>query len=223
MKTTFYDLIPEYLKSFSQEIQLGWITTLFEASQSIDLLSAMIVADEWLVQHLSQTPTEEKVMLSLDLHSKEFIAFEDKDEIVVSAVLADANPNSDGKSFTEGALISLAEKINDQKMALPDTEHKAYEDLLKSSKDDTEFISKLKQSKGMIKKVFAFVMNKQLHVRVWLSKAYKALVNNYKSVSIEAIGYLDELNPSVYVDAEPISFTFTNKPKIAAAKILSVE
>ena len=158
----------------------------------------------------------------LNPNKEQLISYSEQGEIVIEAVLADDQLSTDGKLFTSEALISMANKINKQGIALPDIEHKIYNKLLSESNSIEDFKSKLKQEKGIFKKIKAFFVNGKLLIKAWLDKRYSKVTQDYKSLSIEAAGTCTDENPNTYIDAEPLSFTFTNTPKLMNANILNV-
>jgi len=248
----FGESIPNYIKRLPINLQMGWKSAYNLASDMYGFDKGLRIANSWLLnkmEELEVVPQEDfleeevkQAVLSkelkgieviaesneslgtfkLDPQNEEMISYSDQGDIVIEAVLADDNFSSDGKRFTKAALISMAGKINDNGLYLPDIEHADYNKILCDSTNYSDFKNKLKAQKGLLTKVKAFYQDGKLLIKAWLDKRYKKHVDVYKSLSIEAKGTYENNDPSVYVDAEPLSFTFTNTPKLKGANVLAV-
>lgn len=176
------------------------------------------------VQEVVAASKEAKEFVSIKLTAKnsEMISYSSDGEIVLEAILADNTYSSDGKKFSDEALIAMAEQINTKGMAMPDIAHEEYNSLLETCADAEDFKSQLRERKGLLKKVKAFYQNGKLLIKAWLDKRYKNHTDIYKSLSIEAYSPMDRQEGDTYLWAEPLSFTFTNNPKIAGADVLAV-
>jgi len=193
------------------------------------LTNGVLTETEKVEEHQSEMIAQSNEAFESQLYSfnlnksnETLISMSKEGDIVMEAVLADDQISSDGKYFTKAALISMAEQINVKGMALPDVQHETYNRLMNESNSLPEFMSKLKQEKGVFKKIKAFFRGGKLLIRAWLGKEYSSLTEHYKGLSIEAAGVCSEDHPNAYHDAIPLSFTFTNSPKIKGANILNV-
>jgi hypothetical protein len=182
-------------------------------------IDAGVIEDE----EVEEVSLSERVSLNLDPSNEVLVSCAENGDVILEAVLADNKVSSDGKQFTNEALISMADFINKNGMALPDIDHAEFDKLAHQFPNIEEFKAQLKSQKGIFKSVKAFFNKGKLMIKAFLDKRYRKIAQKYKSLSIEAIGQLDDTNPDLYVDAEPLSFTFTNTPKIAGADVLSVQ
>lgn len=139
------------------------------------------------------------------------------EEIIMDAVLADTNPNSDGKFFSEKELVALAEQINVFGSTLPDVDHEKLMGLVKKYGRDSESIRlALKNEKGLMKTIKASVEKGRLWIRAVLDKRYKNHLEKFKGLSIEAFA---DVENGEFKNAEYLGFTFTNNPKLKGARI----
>lgn len=169
--------------------------------------------------------SSKEAILSLNLISKEKVLFSNdaNGDIIMDAVLASDLPRqSDKLQYTASALQSMADQINVDGLTLPDVEHETWNKLLEESADTSEFKSRLKQQKGMLKKVKAFVANGKLFIRAWLDKRYKNHTDKFNNLSIETYAPINKRNGNKIEWAEALGLTFTNNPEIGNANILSV-
>lgn len=173
------------------------------------------------LEKLAEIP-EEFVSMSLEPKQGEFITYSEDGEIIIEAVIADDNYNDLGMRFSKNALKGMADVINKEGIALPDIEHQAYAQILNEAATAEEVKEKLKSKKGMLKKIKAFYENGVLIVRAWLNKKYKKYAELYSKISIEAFSPSQYHNGDTYEMAEPLSFTFTNTPRLKNARVLSV-
>ena len=171
---------------------------------------------------LLEEPEEELVSMALLPAQEMMVSCADNGDIVLNAVLADETFNTDGKRFSKDALKSMAEKINKKGMFMPDIEHEEFKALREELGDNYDAIkAAMKDKKGILTKVKAFYNKGKLFITAWLDKRYKKHTEVYDKLSIEARGLIGN-DKNVYADADPLSFTFTNTPKIAGARVLSV-
>jgi hypothetical protein len=193
------------------------------ADQIISKLVEPEVVEQEETEIIAQSK-EAKEFVSFTLQPKdiEMVSMSEDGDIVIDAVLADNNYNSAGKRFTDEALISMAEQINNKGMALPDIAHEEYDKLLETTATAEEFKKRLKEKKGLLTRVKAFYEDGKLFIKAFLDKRYKRHTQIYKNLSIEAHVPMNRQKDDTYMWAEPLSFTFTNNPKIAGAEILSV-
>jgi hypothetical protein len=244
------DMVPElpvYVKALPFEIKAGWMSAFNIASDLYGFERAVQVADSYALRKIKELkerpepiadPVKEALMeealvfsqskegefksFKLDAAKEQMISYSENGEIVLEAILADTNYSSDGFAMTDSALISMAEQINNNGLAMPDIEHQDYNAVLKSSETYDEFKTELKKKKGLLTKVKAFYNDGKLLIKAWLDKRYKKHTDAYKSLSIEARAKFDPQDSTRIIDAEPLSFTFTNSPKIIGASINNV-
>lgn len=236
-------ILPEYVNDMPFLAKIEWLKAFNMASDLYGSKMAIKIANKVALRILDKLATEDTdneeveiietlaesdestdlVHMQLKSKNDEMIAYSQNGEIVIEAVLADDQLSTDGKKFSHEALISMAEKINKDGMAMPDIEHQDYNKILEESKGIDDFKSKLRESKGLLTKVKAYFNSGKLFIKAWLDKRYKKHADLYKSLSIEANATYDPKQPEIYVDADPLSFTFTNNPKIKSANILNIE
>lgn len=244
-----FDMVPElpnYVKLMPFQIKAAWISAFNIAADLYGFDRAVQVADSYALEKIkelkekppepdpvkealieealvfSQSKEGEFKSFKLDPAKEQMISYSENGEIVIEAVLADTNFSSDGLAMTEDALISMAEQINNNGLALPDIEHKDYNEVLNESETYDEFKTELRKRKGLLTKVKAFYNQGKLMIKAWLDKRYKKHTSAYKNLSIEARAKFDPKDPTRIIDAEPLSFTFTNNPKIQGATINDV-
>jgi len=238
-------LIPEYVKKLPFSVRVGWLKVYNLGLDQYGEYKALKMANLWALKELDRiemTPEEAKdndysdelierviekdktefVSTKLEESENGMVTFSNDGEIIIEAVLADNTFSTDGKRFSDEALISMAEQINQKGLALPDIEHLEYNELLETSVDAQEFKEKLKDKKGLLTKVKAFYNEGKLLIKAWLDKRYKKHVGLYKNLSIEAYSPKNRQQGDVYLWAEPLSFTFTNDPKLKGAELLNV-
>ncbi|HEY9704668.1 MAG TPA: ChaB family protein [Allocoleopsis sp.] len=144
----------------------------------------------------------------------------DTEELIMEAILADTEHNTDGLKFTEVELQSIADQINMYGSTLPDVDHEKLITLVKKhGRDQIAIMNSLRNEKGIFKSIKAAVEKGKLWIQAVLDKRYKNHTDKFKALSIEAFADRDGdrlINP-VY-----LGFTFTNTPKLPAAQVVSV-
>jgi cation transport regulator ChaB len=142
----------------------------------------------------------------------------DIEEIVMEAVLATDERNTEGKYFTTEELGQIAEQININGSTIPDTEHEVLQTLIKTYGHNYDKIrNELKNKKGIMKSIKAAVEDGKLWIQAVLDKRYKNHLEKFKGLSIEAVADADitgRLKNPMY-----LGFTFTNNPKLRNAQI----
>lgn len=235
------DALPAYVKKLPINLQMGWKSAYLTAADLYGFDRAIKVANAWLLKKmddLENQPDEEDdgseeikerlmdkiVSTELEAEESELVSFSENGDIVLNAVLATDLPSKrDGLAYTESSLIDLADQINKRGMTLPDIEHSVYDKVMEETATLEEFKAKLKNEKGLLTKVKAFVQNGKLLIRAWLDKRYKNHVNKYKSLSLEAHVPMENRVNGKIQKAEVLGFTFTNTPNIPGADIVNVE
>jgi hypothetical protein len=140
------------------------------------------------------------------------------EEIILDAILADTTPNTEGKFFTDEELQSISEQINVMGSTLPDVDHEKLNSLVKKFGNNYDaIVAELKKEKGIFKNIKATFEKGKLWIQAVLDKRYKNHTEKFKSLSIEALAKSDDngrlRNPKY------LGFTFTNNPKLKAARI----
>jgi cation transport regulator ChaB len=160
-----------------------------------------------MVKSLDMSPEETNIAINSDT-----------EEIIMDAVLADTNLNTDGKYFTEQELVTLAEQINTFGSTVPDVDHEKLMTLVKKhGRDHDAIMTELKNEKGIMKNIKASVEKGRLWVRATLDKRFKNHLDKFKALSIEA--FADVEQDGRYVNPQYLGFTFTNNPKLKGAQI----
>lgn len=141
------------------------------------------------------------------------------EEILLEAVLASTEPNSEGYFFTDEELELITKQINESGSTLPDVDHELLKELVKVYGRNDELIrQKIASRKGVFKSIKSLVKDGKLWIQASLDKRYKNHVDKFNSLSIEAFADSDESkrlrNPKY------LGFTFTNNPKLKSAKIV---
>lgn len=140
------------------------------------------------------------------------------EEIIMDAVLADTNPNTEGKFFTEQELQELALQINSFGSTVPDVDHEKLMSLVKKhGRDHDSIMRELKSEKGIMKNIKASVEKGRLWIRATLDKRFKNHLDKFKALSIEAFADVDENKR--FSNPKYLGFTFTNNPKLKGARI----
>lgn len=163
-----------------------------------------------------ETPT----LFSFEMSQPEIsvVTNSETEEIILDAILADTTPNTEGKFFTDEELLSISEQINSLGSTLPDVDHEKLNRLVKKYGNNYDaIVSELNKEKGIFKSIKASFEKGKLWIQAVLDKRYKNHVNKFKGLSIESLAKSDETgrlrNPRY------LGFTFTNKPKLKAARI----
>jgi RNA recognition motif-containing protein len=146
----------------------------------------------------------------------------ENEELVIEAILADNTYNTSNQFFAEEDLQDIANQINTYGSTLPDIDHEKLQSLVQKYGNNVDAIKmELQKEKGIFKKISAIVNEGKLWIQAALDKRYKNHTDKFKKLSIEAYGDKDSTgrirNP-VYM-----GFTFTNKPKLVNADIVSVK
>ena len=140
------------------------------------------------------------------------------EEIVMDAVLATTEKNTEGLYFGNEELEEIANQINTWGSTLPDVDHEKLMTLVKQYGNDRDaIISSLKREKGIFKEIKAAVKDGKLWIQSVFDKRYKNHVNKFTGLSIEALSVPD--NSGRLKNPTYLGFTFTNKPKLSGAKI----
>lgn len=151
---------------------------------------------------------------------REFIVMNsDTGELELDAVLATTEPRTpDGKYFTEVELEELAMQINEEGSTLPDVDHATLQSIVaKYGGDYDKIVAELKREKGIFKNIKAAVKNGKLWVRAQLDKRYKNYTEQFRGLSIEAIGHTTKQGR--VTKPRYLGFTFTNTPRIPGAGV----
>jgi cation transport regulator ChaB len=148
-----------------------------------------------------------------------FVSNAENGEIIMDAVLADTNFNTDGFKFRETDLQSLADQINTYGSTLPDVEHETLDVLQRQFTSYPQLVKELQKRKGVFTRIKAAVEDGKLWIKAWLDKRYKNHVEKFKGLSIEALATDD--GDGVYKNPKYLGFTFTNTPKLVGATIAS--
>jgi hypothetical protein len=136
-------------------------------------------------------------------------------DIELTVLLANQNPRkTDGKWFSEEALHSMAEQINANGSTLPDVDHKVLRSATAAYGSDIEAIANaVRNEKGVFKSIKAAVKDGKLWIHAVLDRAYKAVAEKFRKVSIEAVGKVDKVTGMI---SQPryLGFTFTHTPEL---------
>lgn len=140
------------------------------------------------------------------------------EEIIMDAVLADTSKNTEGDYFTEEELKEIESQINTMGSTLPDVDHEKLNSLVRKYGNNYDLIvGELRNQKGIFKNIKAVFDKGKLWIQTTLDKRYKNHINKFKGLSIESLAKRDSTgrlrNPKY------LGFTFTNTPKLKAAKI----
>jgi hypothetical protein len=137
----------------------------------------------------------------------------DDGEIELDISLAHTGPNLKGQYFAEEDLQYMAEQINSEGSTIPDVNHDIIKKMSPAYNDDPEALAlALKREKGVFKRVKAVVANGKLWIKAFLDKRYKSYAEQFRKVSIEAIGKVD--NTGRVVKPRYLGFTFTSTPQL---------
>jgi hypothetical protein len=136
----------------------------------------------------------------------------------MEAILATTDKNTDNKFFTEDELSDISAQINTLGSTLPDVDHEKLQELVKKYGNNYEAIkTEIAKEKGVFKTIRSALKDGKLWIQAVLDKRYKNLVQKFGSLSIEALADADvtgRLRQPKY-----LGFTFTNNPKLKAARI----
>lgn len=156
--------------------------------------------------------------ISMDSPEVKVVMNSETEEIILDAVLADTNKNSDGDFFTEEELKDIEGQINVMGSTLPDVDHEKLNSLVKRYGNNYDaIVSELRKEKGIFKNIKAVFDKGKLWIQAVLDKRYKNHTEKFKGLSIESLAKRDDsgrLRSPKY-----LGFTFTNNPKLVAAKI----
>lgn len=135
--------------------------------------------------------------------------------VEVDILLANKNPRkTDGKWFSDEALADLAKQINTEGSTFPDVEHQVLNRARATYGNNVEAIANaVKQEKGMFKSVKAAVKDGKLWIRAIFDAKYKQLAEQFKKVSIEALGTVDKITGMIN-SPRYLGFTFTRTPEL---------
>lgn len=140
------------------------------------------------------------------------------EEIILDAVLADTDKNTDGDFFTEEELRSIETQINTFGSTLPDVDHEKLNSLVKKYGNNYDaIVAELKREKGIFKNIKAVFEKGKLWIQAVLDKRYKNHTEKFKGLSIESLAKRD--SSGRLKNPKYLGFTFTNNPKLKAAKI----
>ena len=143
----------------------------------------------------------------------------ENEEIVMEAILADTDKNTDGMFFSETELADINEQINLLGSTLPDVDHEKLKMLVaKYGRDDAKIKEEIAKEKGVFKTIKSMIKDGKLWIQTVLDKRYKNHLDKFNSLSIEAFADADTTkrlrNPKY------LGFTFTNNPKLKSARII---
>ena len=132
--------------------------------------------------------------------------------------MADTNKNTDGDFFTEEELKVIETQINTFGSTLPDVDHEKLNSLVQRYGNNYDaIVAELRKEKGIFKNIKAVFEKGKLWIQAVLDKRYKNHTEKFKGLSIESLAKRDDdgrlRNPKY------LGFTFTNNPKLVAAKI----
>jgi cation transport regulator ChaB len=211
-----------FVEVYNREISSGFSDALaFEIAWTVIKSKFKLVEGYW-------------VAMSQDFIAPEFYTFElseedtkivmnsDTEEIIMEAILADNTYNNKGEFFEEEDLQAIAAQINAFGSTLPDVDHEKLQSLVTKYGNNIEAIrGELQKEKGIFKKITAIVEKGKLWIQAALDKRYKNHTDKFKKLSIEAYGDKDR-NTGRIKNPIYMGFTFTNKARLANAKIVSV-
>jgi len=221
--------LPEPAKKFYQEV--------YDSSKNKGLSNSTCMEIAWsAVKSKLKKVDDGWVALSEDFEDKKVFVFELKipelttvmngsiEEILLEGVLATTDKNNEGQYFELEDLEYIAKQINEEESSLPDSAHVTLAQLKKeypiNSPETVEFIRKeLIRRKGAFKNIRAIVNDGSLWIQAHLDKRYNFHKDNFKGLSIEALGYSEESGR--VRKPRYLGFTFTNSPKLASARIVS--
>jgi hypothetical protein len=140
-------------------------------------------------------------------------------DVELDAVMATTEPRvSDGASFTEEALVEMAEQINKFGSTFPDVDHETISRLEKQYAFDVDGLAAaLKREKGIMSSIKAVVRDGKLWIKAFLDKRYHRFHDRFKNLSIEAAAKKTKDNK--LVSPRYLGFTFTNTPQLVGAEI----
>lgn len=141
-------------------------------------------------------------------------------ELIMEAVLATTDKNTEGKSFTHQALEDINAQINMHGSTLPDVEHETLKMLVrKHGRNPDAIITDMKKEKGIFKSIKSIIRDGKLWIQAFLDKRYKNHVDKFKALSIEA--FADSDSAGKLENPKYVGFTFTNTPKLKGLKIVN--
>lgn len=114
-------------------------------------------------------------------------------------------------NWTKEALQSMADKINSNGIAGVFDNHKEMRSRA-NGKNDFSVVDRVK----------AWVEDGQLWINGKIRKGFEWVLSKYKGMSIEAKINPDKFQFGKILDAEPFAFTFTNVPRRAENRVVSV-
>lgn len=208
---TFMGLKADYLlnggdKKYADYVAFKAITPFFEQASNGLVVNDEVFKDKSLVS------------IGLEFCEPKIVMNGDTEEVMVEAVMADTNKNSEGQYFTDKELQEIANQINTEGSTLPDEGHSVLQGLMKEFGSNYEAIKvKIKEEKGVFNTIKAVVKDGKLWFQAFLDKNYKDLVNKYKGISIEVLG--DNNGSGRIMSPKYLGFTLTNTPKLKAATI----
>lgn len=165
--------------------------------------------------------SEEFKLTSFDMKEPEvkLIMNGDSEEIILEAILATTDRNTEGMFFTEKELNEISEQINVLGSSLPDVNHEKLMSLYTKIGNDPERLrTELKKEKGVFKNIKAAVKDGALWIQGVLDKRYKSVVKNFSGLSIEALTTAEKETGRLK-NPHYLGFTLTNNPKLKRAQI----
>lgn len=178
------------------------------------------VGENWIARS-EDFVLPELFVFKLEATGKELLMNDENGEIVLDAVLASTDKNTDGRYFEVEDLEYLAKQINERGSTLPDRQHETWKEIantyVTAFLDDEELYEKFKQRKGVFRDIKAIVKEGKLWIRANLDKRYKNYKSRFSSLSVEAVGR--NINNRI-VKPFYLGFTFTDDPKVRNARII---
>jgi len=155
--------------------------------------SKMREVDGGLVANSMDFAPVQLFTFDLEENSEVVVMNHDNGEVELDISLAHTGPNLSGRYFAEEDLQFMADQINSEGSSLPDINHEILSKLRSQFGDNPEVLANaIKKEKGIFKSVKAVVHQGKLWIKAFLDQRYKNYADNFKKVSIEAIGKVDK-------------------------------
>lgn len=174
---------------------------------------------------VGKTVDSEKTVSVYYEFAGEFMVQKDKDgNLFVDAVLSGTDPDEVGDGFSEEALKSYAEQINERGIKGRIDDHKLFDSLKKQGYTPDQIQQLLSEDDSPIEAVKAWFKDGKLYIRNLIKKGFEKVVNTFKGLSLEARVPKNLATPNgkglTYRGGEVIGYTLTNKPAYLGATFL---
>jgi len=209
--------VPTYVKNKSPQVQAKWESIYMASHAKYGRDKAMLLSNTWLKNQIKPKSFLKRSTIKFELaEGKTFLKRDKSGEEYVTLVLANDQPHSDGKFFTEADLKRFEKQIN-MNSVVGDVDHLLYDKLLNSNMSDDMIINTLKNKPGIAKTMKAIYQKGKLWVRAFIDKRYKKIVEKSMGVSVETV--CDSTTKEWNILG--FSFNINTSPAIAGAGVVA--